>query len=92
MNKNFTFWMNKLNKSEQTICHECLKTLQLVVDGEATKEEEEYFRKHLEECMPCYNFFQVEKSVKQILQHKIEKKKVPASVIDTIKNKIRSIS
>lgn len=92
MNKNFTSWMSKGDKSKQSTCQECLKTLQLVVDGEASKEEEEYFNKHLEECIPCFNFYHLEKSVKQILKHKIQKKAVPPSLKQTIANKIKGIS
>ena len=75
------------NKKEN-ICTECLHSLQLLVDGEASKEQEEYFTSHLDECIPCYNAFNVDKSVKEFIQKKIEKKLVPASLIDKIKSAI----
>jgi len=91
MKKNFTSWMGSLFKKpfKQATCGECVKSLQMVVDGEATKEQEQYFMTHLEECMPCYNFYQVEKSVKLILQNKIEKKSVPPLLAENILAQLR---
>jgi anti-sigma factor (TIGR02949 family) len=74
---------------KKATCGECVKSLQMVVDGEATKEQENYFMTHLEECMPCYNFYQLEKSVKLILQNKIQKKSAPPSLAEDIRTKLR---
>lgn len=91
MNKNFTNWMGSLFKkpAAKATCCDCVKSLQLVVDGEATKEQEDYFMSHLDECLPCYNFYEVEKSVKKILQSKIEKKACPPHLADNIREKLR---
>lgn len=89
MKKNFTNWMGSLFKKPQATCGECVKSLQMVVDGEATKDQEKYFMTHLEECMPCYNFYELEKSVKLILQNKIEKKLVPPSLAENIRAQLR---
>jgi anti-sigma factor (TIGR02949 family) len=78
----------KRPKNKATCC-DCVQSLQLVVDGEASKEQEEYFMNHLDECIPCYNFYEVEKSVKQILQNKIEKKPCPPHVLENIREKLR---
>jgi anti-sigma factor (TIGR02949 family) len=74
--------------SKKATCCDCLKSLQLVVDGEATKEQEDFFMNHLDECIPCYNFYQVEKSVKEVLQNKICKKEAPSHLIHQIRNQI----
>jgi anti-sigma factor (TIGR02949 family) len=90
MNRNFTNWMGSLFRKpeKKATCCECVKSLQLVVDGEATKEQEQYFMSHLDECLPCYNFYEVEKSVKMILQNKIEKKPCPPHLLDNIREKL----
>ena len=90
MNSTFTTWMSKLltKKKPQPTCSECLQSLQLLVDGEATIDQEKYFRKHLDECTPCYDFYNLEKCVKEIIQKKIEKKEVPPALLQSIKEKI----
>jgi anti-sigma factor (TIGR02949 family) len=91
MNKYFTNLMNGLFKKEKpkAQCTECLQSLQMLVDGEATKEQESYFKDHLNECTPCYTFFNLEKTVKEVLQNKIQKRPLPPSLIENVKAKIK---
>ena len=92
MDKNFTNWMGSLffrRPAVKATCCECVKSLQMVVDGEATREQEEYFMNHLDECLPCYNFYEVEKSVKEMLQSKIEKKCCPPQLAENIREKLK---
>jgi len=91
MKRNFSNWMGSLFKKpvKKATCCDCLESLQLVVDGEATKDQEQYFMNHLDECLPCYNFYQVEKSVKEVLQSKISKKEVPSHLISQIRSQIK---
>lgn len=70
-------------------CNDCLKSLQLLVDGEINKDQENYLRTHLDDCIPCYKVYNVEKAVKEILQNKLEKKPVPTHLINLIIDKIR---
>jgi anti-sigma factor (TIGR02949 family) len=92
MNKYFTDLMSKIFKKEKpkAKCTECLQSLQLLVDGEATKEQENYFKKHLDECTPCYNFYNLEKSVKEVLQNKIEQRPIPPALIESVKAGIKN--
>ncbi|MFL5728644.1 MAG: zf-HC2 domain-containing protein [Cytophagaceae bacterium] len=92
MNKYFTNLMNKIFRKEKpkAQCTECLQSLQMLVDGETTKEQESYFRKHLDECVPCYNFYNLEKSVKEVLQNKIEQRPIPPALIESVKARIKS--
>lgn len=66
----------------------CLHGLQLILDGEASADEEAYFMKHLDECMPCYNLYKLDKAVKELLQTKIKKKNVPSALRTEIQKKI----
>ncbi|MBX9852142.1 MAG: hypothetical protein K2X86_10325 [Cytophagaceae bacterium] len=93
MKRNFTNWMGSLfgKPKQKATCCDCIKSLQLVVDGEATKQQEEYFLNHLDECMPCYNFYEVEKTVKQVLQNKIEKKSAPTHLAENIRSRLKSM-
>jgi anti-sigma factor (TIGR02949 family) len=91
MKSSFSNWMGSLfrRSKKKVTCCDCLESLQLVVDGEATKEQEQYFMDHLDECLPCYNFYQVEKTVKEVLQSKICKKEVPTHLIHQIRNQLK---
>jgi anti-sigma factor (TIGR02949 family) len=83
--------VNKLvgKKAEQRYCcKDCLCKLNLVLDGEGTEEEVLYLQEHIEGCAPCYNHYNIEKSVKEVIKHKLEQRPVPSSLIDSIRGKI----
>jgi len=68
---------------------ECSQLLQLVLDGEATREQEDKFFKHIDTCMHCLNGYELEKSIRKLIKSKIKKQTVPADLVDSIKMKIR---
>jgi len=74
----------------QNSCKGCLELLELITDDEASPEEVKYFQKHIDECLPCYEAYNLEKSIKEMLQTKLEKKQVPDDLIQSIKLKIRN--
>lgn len=68
--------------------NECLKMLQVILDGEATSEQKEHFLKnHLEECMPCYKNYHLEVAIRQLLKTKCCKD-APQELVDDIKTKV----
>lgn len=94
----FTNWLKNTFKRkdsavvEKCRCEEsekCMEILQLLIDGEADNEQEAYFLKHIETCMPCYQYYNLEKAIKEILKTKIERKPVPQDLVNTIKLKIK---
>ncbi len=66
----------------------CMKMIQAVLDGSATEEEMDHFKKNIDVCLPCIEFYELEKSVKNAMQQKVEKKCCPQSIIVDIKSKI----
>ena len=38
----------------------CMEMLQLILDGEVTHEQREYFRSHMDQCLPCFQTYQVD--------------------------------
>ncbi|MFN3403724.1 MAG: zf-HC2 domain-containing protein [Cytophagaceae bacterium] len=72
-------------------CSECLNSLELYIDGEVNKEQEEYYRNHIEACMPCYKHYNLTKQVKEVLQSKLTKPEVPKDLVANIKDKISKI-
>lgn len=66
----------------------CMKMIQAVLDGSASAEELEHFKQNMEACMPCIETYKLEKSVKEAMQGKVEKKCCPQSIIVDIRAKI----
>lgn len=92
----FTNWLkNKLwpqPAEKSTRCsdnRDCLQLLELMLDNEATDEQEKLFHEHIEKCMPCYEYFNLEKAIKEVIQTKIKRKPVPGDLVDSIKSKIK---
>jgi len=68
--------------------NECLKMLQTILDGEATAEQKEHFIKHhLNECMPCFNHYNLETTIRQLLKTRCSNE-APQELVDDIKNKV----
>ena len=67
---------------------ECLQKLQLILDGETTKEEKDHFLKeHLEQCMPCYKNYHLEVAIRQLLKSKCTHQ-APQELVDDIRKKV----
>ena len=69
---------------------ECNQLLQLILDGEASKDEEEYFFQHIKNCNDCYNGYKLEQSIKKLIRTKLKKQSVPQDLVDSIKVKIQN--
>ena len=67
----------------------CVELLQLIVDGEASPEQETYFKEHIEECVSCFNNFQVDSGMKQMIREKISSLAVPVGLQEAILSKIK---
>lgn len=76
------------NKPLKTTCenHErCMQMIQAVLDGSATEDEVEHFKDSMSECLPCIEGYHLEKSIKDALHAKVEKKCCPQSIVNKIK-------
>lgn len=91
---------NKLNDTSRQAdsvnekCNDprCMEALQLIIDGQASEEVDEFFKAHITQCMPCFKKYQLEKTIKDVLVLKVEKKRVPTELINTIKDRIKAIT
>ena len=70
----------------------CMEMLQLVIDGQATEEQVAYWRAHLGMCQPCYEKYQVDNAVKEMVKSECCCSKIPQEVIDQLSTKIKSIA
>ena len=66
----------------------CMEMLQLVLDGEVTLEQREYFLTHMDHCMPCFKSYQVDIAIKQLLKDRCCGEAAPVDLVMQIKSKI----
>jgi len=91
-----TQWLKSLvtpkSKIDLGICkdEECNRLLQLILDGEASENDEKTFFQHIKNCSYCYNGYKLEKSIRKLIRTKMRKESVPADLVDSIKLKIQS--
>jgi mycothiol system anti-sigma-R factor len=69
----------------------CLEMLQTILDGDATEEQQSYFEKHMDECLPCYKTHQLDMQIKQLIKSKCCGNHVPSDLVEKIKNQVNSI-
>jgi anti-sigma factor (TIGR02949 family) len=67
---------------------ECMKAIQLILDGEASKEQLEHFNQNIDHCLPCIQKYNLEKVIRDTLRCKLEKKCVPTDLVASIKTKL----
>jgi len=69
----------------------CLEIIHLVLDSEATDVQENYLNDHVEMCKQCLENFNIEKEIRMALKTRLERRKVPQDLIDSIKEKISQV-
>ncbi|MEQ9289029.1 MAG: zf-HC2 domain-containing protein [Cyclobacteriaceae bacterium] len=69
-------------------CSEYRDLVQLVIDGEASSQEETYLRRHLKMCLKCLDRYNIDSEIKQMLKLKLAKMEVPAGLAETIRSKL----
>lgn len=76
------------NPSGKAKRQNCIDMLNLVLDGEATEEQKAEFEKHIELCMPCYQNYQLDTMIKQLIKKTCCGKKVPQDMVEAIRSKV----
>lgn len=100
MSLSITNWLNSLEikpiGEQPSPCEkkkgDCLKVIQYILDGEATDEQQKHFAKHILACIPCFEQYHLDKSIKLALQTKICKKEVPPNLVEEIRIRIGNIA
>ena len=70
----------------------CMEMLQLILDGEATAEQQEYFRSHMDKCMPCFKSYNLNMSIKELVKTRCCHDQVPQELVEQIKMQISQIT
>lgn len=66
----------------------CMEMLQLILDGEATPEQHSQFKAHLDACMPCFQMYNLDMTVRELLKTKCSGNGAPPELVDKIKTQI----
>ena len=66
----------------------CMEMLEVILDGEATAEQKEYFRQHMDRCMPCFTGYELDMAIKQLVQTKCCGGDAPVDLIERIRMQI----
>jgi mycothiol system anti-sigma-R factor len=66
----------------------CREMLQTILDGEASEEQRNYFKAHMNQCRPCYSSYDLDMAIKKLLQCNCCGGDVPTELIDQIKTQI----
>ena len=69
----------------------CMEILHLMLDNEATDAEEQYVNEHIEQCIMCFEQYEVEKQIRELIKKKIANLPVPDGLANQIRTKIQFI-
>ena len=70
-------------------CVQVVDMLDLVVDGEASTEEQSFFNEHIADCVSCFEHHQKQKLLKSLISGHLKRVIVPQTLAQTIKAKIQ---
>ncbi len=80
---------NVTEDGHESECDKIALLLDLMIDGEATSDEQSYFNTHIEECVPCFESHQKQKLLKGLVSGHLKRIIVPESLALSIKAKIQ---
>ena len=63
----------------------CLEMLQVILDGEASDDQKQYFKQHMDKCMPCFKGYELDMTIKALVKSKCCGGEAPEELIEQIK-------
>lgn len=78
----------KLNCGEES---KCFQLLESILDGETLEESKKLLDQKLAKCQPCFEYYQLEQVIRDILKNKCTKKPVPEELAASIRQKIQEL-
>ena len=76
-------------EEKDSACEQVADLLDLIVDGEASADEQHFFNHHIEECVNCFENHQKQKLLKGLISGHLKRVIVPESLALNIKAKIQ---
>lgn len=71
-----------------TDCNKTLRELELYLDGALPEGEQEHVLSHLHECMECYQAFDFQAELRQIIAAKCGTEELPPGLLERIKQSL----
>lgn len=59
--------------------------LQVILDGEASDEQKEYFKQHMDICLPCFKGYELDMAIKQLVKSKCCGGDAPSDLVEQIR-------
>ena len=78
-------WPNSVRCPEE---ERCLELARLMLDDESTSADNNYVMKHIDGCYQCYDNYDVEKAIREVVKSKDNRSEIPAEVVTEIRAKI----
>jgi mycothiol system anti-sigma-R factor len=66
----------------------CMEMLQFILDNEASSEQKEYFKTHMDICMPCFKSYHLDMAIKELLKTKCCGGDAPTDLVEQIRTQI----
>lgn len=63
----------------------CMEMLQVILDGDCTPEQKEYFKEHMDRCMPCFKGYELDMAIKQLVKSKCCGGDAPSDLVEQIR-------
>jgi mycothiol system anti-sigma-R factor len=63
----------------------CLEMLQVILDGEASDEQKQFFKQHMDACMPCFKGYELDMAIKQLVKSKCCGGDAPTELVEQIR-------
>ena len=86
-----TRWFGKKMGALMASCPEetkCLEMARVMLDDESTKEDTDFVMKHIDNCYQCYDNYDVEMAIREVMKQKRQNLEIPENVITEIRQKI----
>jgi anti-sigma factor (TIGR02949 family) len=84
-------WVGRTFNSKDNRCSEeehCLELVRLMLDDESTEDDNAYVLKHIDGCYRCYDNFDVENAIREVIRQKNSNIEIPQDVVNEIREKI----
>ena len=87
----FNRWLGRTFSSKDNRCPDeerCLDLIRVMLDDESTEDDKAYILQHIEECYRCYDNFDLENAIRELVRLKYSHLSIPQEVVSEIRAKI----
>ena len=84
-------WIGRTFNSKDNRCSDeehCLELVRLMLDDESTEDDNAYVLRHIDGCYRCYDNFDVENAIREVIKQKNSNIEIPQGVVNEIREKI----